>query len=168
MATINHPFSPADATAPATNFAGYRVRQGTNFPIAGLDFDPTTNESMFFCLVATGYGSGNVTVRVDWEADTASSGDVIWGVQLACITPNTDTQDVETKAFATANTATDTHLGTVVQRLHTIDITVTNLDSLAVGDWVTVKVYRDAASASDTMTTSDATILFINISYSDT
>jgi hypothetical protein len=167
MATITHPFSPADAFAPSSGFPGYRVRQGTNFPVPGLDFDAASVEAAFFQFIATAYGSGNLTVRIDWYADSASSGDVVWGAQIACITPNTDTQDIETDTLATASTATDTHLGTTGQRLHTIDITVSNLDSIAVGDLVTLRVYRDAAAGGDTMT-GDATIVAVNVSYSDT
>lgn len=167
MATITHQFTPDDAAAVASNFAAYRVRQGTNFPVPGLDFDAATDEDAYFYFTATGYGSGNLTVTVQWYADSASSGDVIWGAQLACITPNTDTQDIETDALATANTATDTHLGTTGQRLHSVDITVSNLDSIAAGDYVVLRLYRDANAAGDTMT-GDATVVGVNVSYSDT
>lgn len=166
MATISHFFAAPDAAAPSTNFAAYRVRQGTSIPVPGLDFDAATDEAAFFFFRAVAYGSGNLTVSIDWYADTASSGDVIWGAQLACITPNTDTQDIETKALATANTATDTHLGTTGQRLHTIDITVSNLDAIAAGDYVALRIYRDADAAGDTMT-GDATIVGVQVSYSD-
>ena len=113
------------------------------------------------------YGSGNVTVKPAWEADTASSGDVIWGAALAAITPNSDSQDLETKAFATAVTVTDSHLGTVGQRLHSIDLAINNLDSLAAGDWVAMKFYRDADAAGDTMA-GYANLVSLLVSYSDT
>ena len=143
------------------------VKNGTNIPVAGLAFDASADEAAFFHLHAINYGSGNVTVKLQWYADTATTGDVVWGVQLAAVTPNTDTQDVETKALATANTATDTHLGTTGQRLHEIDVTVSNLDSLANGDAVWLRIYRDADAAGDTMT-GDAILTCVVVSYSDT
>ena len=74
----------------------------------------------------------------------------------------------ETKAFATANTVTDTHLGTTGQRVHNCSITISNLDSIAADDYVALKVYRNASSASDTITTSDVGIISVVLSYSDT
>lgn len=166
MATVNQEFSPWDAVPPASNYPTLDVIAGTNFPVSCLDFDAATEETTFFTFQANNYGSGNLTATVFWYADTASSGDVIWGAALAAITPNTDSQDIETKAFATAVTATDTHLGTTGQRLHTVDITVNQLDSLAAGDWVALKFYRDADAAGDTMT-GDACLVSLRLSYSD-
>lgn len=167
MATVYQQLDPGAAQLPSSGFAALVKANGTNFPVTGLAFDAAADEAAYWHLQAINYGSGNVTVKIEWYADTATSGDVIWGVQLAAITANTDTQDVETKAFATANTATDTHLGTTGQRLHTVDVTVSNLDSLANGDAVWLKIYRDADAAGDTMT-GDAILTAATVSYSDT
>ena len=166
MATVRQTLDPAAAQFLSTSFPAL-VKNGTNFPALGLAYDAAAAEAAFWEFFAVTYGSGNVTVKVQWYADTASSGDVIWGVQLAAITPNTDTQDVETKSLATANTATDTHLGTTGQRLHEIDVTVSNLDSLTNGDAVWLRLYRDAAAGGDTMA-GDAIVTGVVVSYSDT
>lgn len=166
MATVVQQLDPAAAQLLATAFPAL-VKNGTNFPVVALAYDATADEAAFWHFQAVSYGSGNLTVRVEWYADTASTGDVIWGAQLAAITPNTDTQDVETKALATANTATDTHLGTTGQRLHTVDITLSNLDSLAVNDAAWLRIYRDADAAGDTMA-GDAILTLVTVSYSDT
>jgi hypothetical protein len=73
---------------------------------------------------------------------------------MAAITPDTDTQDVETDALPTVTQVTDTHLGTVGQRLHRASITLTGaaLDTLATGDHVVLRVARVSADAADTMT----------------
>lgn len=143
------------------------TKNGANFPAIGLAYDAAAAENAFWELRAVTYGSGNLTVDLDWYADTATSGVVRWGVQIAAITPDSDTQDVETKAFATAQTADDTHLGTTGQRLHRAPVTVSNLDSLANNDLVWMKVYRDAANAADTLT-GDAILVGVTVSYSDT
>jgi hypothetical protein len=167
MATVTQTFSPFDAVPPASNFATLDVIAASNYSLPCLDFDASTDEAAYFFFRAVSYGSGNLTVTVDWYADTANTGDVVWGAQLAAITPDTDTQDVETKAFATANTATDSHLGTTGQRLHRASITVSNLDSIAANDWCCLKLYRDADNAADTLS-GDCSVVAVAVSYSDT
>ena len=90
---------------------------------------------------------------------------MVWGVSLAAITPNTDTQDVETKAFDTEETVADTHLGTTGQRLHSIALTLTETDAVAAGDDVTLRLARKVADASDTMT-GDAQVTAVIVEYS--
>lgn len=167
MATVYHYFKPEGAQFLAANFPAYSKINGTNFPVSGLAYDAATDEAAFWKFFANNYGSGNLTLTILWYADTASSGDVIFGAQIAAITPNTDTQDVETDGLATANTATDTHLGTTGQRVHSVDITISNLDSIASGDLVHIRIYRDADAGGDTMT-GDAILLMAILSYSDT
>jgi hypothetical protein len=167
VATVYQEFPPGAAAFPATNFAAPTITQGTNFPVPALAFDAATDEAAYFFFQAFNYGSGNLTVTLDWYADTASSGDVVWTAAIAAITPDTDSGDIETKAFATANTVTDSHLGTTNQRLHRASITVSNLDSIAAGDWVCLKVTRDADNGSDTMT-GDSLLSKLVVSYSDT
>lgn len=166
MATVTQQLDPGAAQFLASSFPAL-VKNGTNFPTIGLAYDAAADEAAFWELRAVNYGSGNVTVAVDWYADTASTGDVIWGVQLAAITTDTDTQDVETKSLATANTVTDTHLGTTGQRVHRASVTVSNLDSLAANDDVWVRLYRDADAGGDTLA-GDAIVVGVTVSYSDT
>jgi hypothetical protein len=167
MATVKVPLHPRSAIPASSNGAQHKVVDGTNFPVPSLAFDATTEESVYFQFRIPNYGSGNLTLTLNWYADTASSGDVVFGAAIAAVTPNTDTQDIETKAFATANTVTDTHLGTTGQRLHETAITISNLDSIAANDYVVLKLYRVAADAGDTMT-GDALVTMAELSYSDT
>jgi hypothetical protein len=167
MATVYLQLHPRGAIPDDTTGAQHDLLSGTNFPIPAVAFDAATEEHVYWTFQALNYGSGNITASVYWYADTASSGDVIWGAQIAAITANTDTQDVQTKAFASAQTATDSHLGTTGQRLHTIDITISNLDSVASDDWVALKFYRDADAGGDTMA-GDAFLVNLILSYSDT
>ena len=167
MATTKQVFGPRDVLLPATNYPTYRLTAGTNYPVEALAFDPSTEWACYLQLVGMNYGSGDVTVRIQWYADTASSGGVTFGCSLAAITPNTDTQDVETNAFATENTGSDSHLGTTGQRLHEMTVTVSNLDSLALGDAVWLKIARKVADGSDTMTGA-CLVTAISVEYSDT
>lgn len=166
MATVTHQLDPSSGTFRSTAFPAIVQADGTAIPVRGLAFDASTQEAVFFRFRAANYGSGNLTIGLDWYADTASSGDAVWGAAIAAITPNTDTQDVETDALATAATTT-THLGTIGQRLHRTSVAVSSLDSLAADDHVVLQVYRDAANAADTMT-GDGVLVAVAISYSDT
>lgn len=166
MANVVLEFDPAAAHMLSTAFPAL-VRNGTNFPVTALAYDAATDEAAFWSFRAINYASGNLTVDIDWYADTATSGDVIWDVQIAAITPNADTQDVETDALATVNSVTDTHLGTTGQRLHRCSVTLSNLDSLAAEDDVWMRVARDANNASDTMT-GDAFLVKVTVTYLST
>jgi hypothetical protein len=164
MGTAYIELAPESASYPASNFAQYKSVSGTNFPVSSLAFDASTSETAYFIFSPVTYASGNVTVTIRWYADTASSGGVTFGASLAAITPNTDSQDIETKAFATEDTASDTHLGTTGQRLHSFDITVSNLDSVASMDYVVLRIARKVADAGDTMT-GDCLVTSIIVAY---
>lgn len=167
MATVRRDLHPMGASFLATAFPQLTKTNGTNFPVMGLAYDAAATETAYWDFPMFAYGSGNITCDLAWYADTASSGVVRWEVQLAAITPETDTQDVETKAFATAQTVDDTHLGTTGQRLHLATVAISNLDSVAAGDEVWLKVSRLGAHANDTMT-GDVILKSVRLSYSDT
>lgn len=149
-----HEFEAQDAEVRSTGFPALTKANGTNIPVSGYAFDAAAIETVFFRFRASDYTSGDVAVDLDWYADTASSGDVVWGAQLAAITPNTDTQDIETDSLPTVTTVTDSHLGTTGQRLHRATITLTGaaLDSLAADDLAVLAISRQATSGGDTMT----------------
>jgi hypothetical protein len=167
MATVKQMLQPEEAQFLSSNFPQLVKLLGTNYPVSCLAFDAATKETAFWKFKAINYGSGNLTLTIRWAGDTATSSDVIWGAQIAAITPDTDSQDVSTKGFATANTVTDTHLGTTAKRIMTCAITISNLDSIAANDDVWIAIYRDAAAGGDTMT-GDALFIEAEISYSDT
>jgi hypothetical protein len=169
VSTVKQHFEPeAGQFRSGTVGPQYYRADGTNFPVTGFYFDASTEETVYFRSRAFNFGASNtsITVLISWYADTASSGDVIWGVSFAAITPNTDTQDIETKAFATEVTVTDSHLGTVGQRAHDISVANSNIDSAGPDDILIMRVARKASAGGDTMT-GDAILTMIDISYSD-
>lgn len=166
MADIRIPLEPATAQFGTSTFPQYKRFQGTNFPVDSLSFDAGAQENAFWKLQIPGYAS-TPRLEIVWYADTASTGNVLWGCQVAAIQPETDTTDPETEAFATAQTVLDSHLGTVGQRLHLVTLTITNTDSMADGSVLWLKLYRAAADASDTMA-GDAQVVIANFVYSTT
>lgn len=167
MATVSVNIPVEGAKPASSNGAQHSLVDGTNFPIHALAFDPDTQETAFFYVgKVRNYGSGNLSLNIGWRAASASSGNVIFGAALACVTPNSDTQDMETKAFATATEVTDSHLGTTGKRDHEATIALSNLDSIANGDDLFLRLYRKAADAGDTMT-GDALVHGLELQYSD-
>lgn len=155
---------PRDALLPASNFAQYKVVAGTNFPVESLAYDGgSADEAAYFVFKIRGYTSGNITVRIGWYADTASSGNVVWGASLAAITPDADTQDIETKSFATEVTQQDSHLGTTGQRLHECVLTLNQLDSVADGDLCVVRLQRKASDTTNDTMTGDALLTHVEL-----
>jgi hypothetical protein len=169
MATVSVLFErPSDQFDPIGTVFPQSVRfAGTNFPVEGLAFDAAADEACVAKFKAKNYGSGNITAILTWYGDSATSGVVRWGAAIAAITPESDTQDVETDSFATENTVDDTHLGTTAQRLHNATITISNLDSIAADDIVFLRLRRVGSNGSDTMT-GDAILVAVELSYSDT
>jgi hypothetical protein len=167
MATVYQVLAPEEAVYLGSAFAQYDKVNGTNFPVTGIKYDAASTENAFWKLNAVNYGSGNLTLTLLWFADTATSGDVVWDTQIAAITPNTDSQDVTTDGLTTANTVTDSHLGTTGKRVHSIAVTISNLDSIAANDIFWVKITRDVGDAADTMA-GDAWLVQAILTYSDT
>lgn len=157
-----HEFEAYSADIRTTAFPAMLRANGTNIPVSGYAFDAAAIENIFFRFRATDYTSGNIAVDLEWYADTATTGAVMWGAQIAAITPNTDTQDIETDALATVATVTTTHLGTTGQRLHRSTITISSLDSIATDDNVVLCISRQATNAADTMA-GDAVLVYVTI-----
>ncbi len=158
---------PEEARFSASAGVPTRVRvAGTAFPVVGLAFSDATVQSAFWRLDVSGYTSGTLIAQVHWYADTASTGATHWGASVAAITPETDTVDAETKTVAVEASGNARHLGTTGQRLHTATVLVTNVDSMAGGDCVWLRVRRLASSSADYLV-GDAILERVHVFYPD-
>lgn len=165
MATVAIYLTPENASVRSNQgFAQYVRFNGSDFAPSGLAFDGagSTNEHAYWKFSPFRYISGNVVVGIRWYAESGTSGTVDWAAGVAAITPDTDTQDVETKTFPSVIGETDTHLGTTARRLHQCDITLSNVDNMAAGDEVWLRILR--APSTDTLT-ADAILTSVVISY---
>lgn len=152
------PFLPLDAEYPVSPPPFLSVdAQGNAF----LGFDPGTDETAQWTRIApSGLDvGGNQTAYIYWRADTATSGNVIWAVQVEAVTPDDALDTDAASSFAAVQTVTDAAPGTAgyVTRA-AIPLTVAQADSLAAGDKFRIRIARDANNASDTMA-GDAEIL---------
>lgn len=169
MGTVRQYLAPEEAVFGANAFPAYVRNLGTAFPVTGLAYDASSGEVAFWKFEPMAYGSGSITCDVIWYADTSttSTHGVTWRVALAAITPSVDTQNVETKAFATAQTGSTDLGSTNAQKLMKTTITISNLDSVAAGDEVWLSVERLVSDAGDDLT-GDAILTSVRLSYSDT
>src|ERR1700755_1852986 len=127
---------------------------GTTKPVGGYAFDGgTTVESIFFEFQITGYTSGNLTCVLQWYT-AGTTGNLVMQASISAETGGTDTTSVLAKAQATATASTATAARTTANWPGTpLTITISNLDSLANGDYVTLRVFRDPTNGSDTLAT---------------
>jgi hypothetical protein len=167
MATVTYPVGQG-AFVPGSPGPEFVTINGTNFPIGNCwAFDASTDEYIFSeGLFIPNYGSGNVSVLLDFYSRTGqTSGNVVWGAALSVRTPG-DAQSVETDAFATENTVTQAVNGTARGPTRAT-VAVSNLDSLAANDELVLRIRRLASNGSDTMT-GDALLRLVTLQYSDT
>tara|TARA_B100000949_G_scaffold11685_1_gene8926 strand:- start:3449 stop:4270 length:822 start_codon:yes stop_codon:yes gene_type:complete len=127
-----------------------------------LGFDAGTDELIYYMFrMPTDYGSALV-LKLQYAMASATSGDVIWASSLWAITAG-DSADVDTESYDSPNTVTDTVPGTAGY-LAEASITMTNTDSLAANDLLTIKIYRDANAGGDTAS-GDADLYAISLQY---
>ena len=152
-------FFPRNAERPATNYPQNITRNG----VEALAFDAATDESCEFAgFMPRHYGGGGLTVTIGWMAATATSGNCIWDLAMKSVSDDAD--DLDTKAFAAANSVTDA-AASASGELSYATITFTDgadMDSIAAGEYFRMQLTRDADNGSDTMT-GDAQLVFIEI-----
>ena len=152
-------FTPAMSEPPSTNFGTLDTRNG----VLVLDFDDTTDESTQFPgFMPRRYDGGGLTVTIGWMATTATTGNCIWDIAFKSVSDDAD--NLDTKAFAAANSVTAT-TATASGEVDYAEITFTDgadMDSVAAGEYFRIQINRDANNGSDTLS-GDAELVFIEI-----
>lgn len=129
-------------------------------------FDSATEEFLFwgFALPQDAHATPAPVMRIWWGSISAiTSTNVVWRAALGAITPGDVDTPVE-HALAAATTATSANNTTEAQRLISATITFANVDGIAAGDMVVVRLSRDAANASDTLA-EDARLWIVTFEY---
>lgn len=148
-------FTARDNNPPAANFATLDTRNS----VLVLEFDSATDESAVFVgyIPDGAILTNGLKTRISWVADTATSGNVRWGVQFEA-----DGTDLDSDSFDTATLATSAANGT--NGIETIaEITSTSIDSLTVGDRFRLKIYRDADDATNDTMSGDAQLIAVEV-----
>lgn len=117
-----------------------------------LLFDASTDENIQWTFIAPQGLTGTLTAVLTYIMASATTGNVIMAVSVEAVTDG-DTLDLDAAdSFDTANTSAATAVPGTAGHIDQLSITLTNADSIAAGDYVRVRVTRDADNASDTAT----------------
>lgn len=129
-------------------------------------FDAATDEMFYFSFrMPVDYASGPV-LKLQYKMATATSGNVVMSGRIAAISDG-DTTDADAKALGTDNVSAATTVPGTAGYIDEINLTLTNTDGLAAGDFVIVRIARDADNASDTAT-GDLELIAVTFEYTTT
>lgn len=148
-------FSPMDSQPPAASYATLDTRNS----IAVLDFDGAADESALWVSIMPEGASlaSGLKVRIHWMATSATSGDVMWSAEFERMTT-----DLDSDSFDTATTGISTTSGT--SGIITVtEITCTTIDSVVAGDAYRLRVKRLGSNGSDTMNSTDAELVAVEV-----
>lgn len=148
-------FTATNNQPPVSAYATIDTRN--SIPV--LEFDATTDESAVFCGVIPHNAvlTSGLLVRLMWMADTATSGNVRWGVQW-----EGDGTDLDSDSFDTATLATSTANAT--NGIESVaEITCTSINGLTAGDRYRLKIYRDADDGVNDTMNGDAQLVFTEV-----
>lgn len=125
-----------------------------------LDFNETTDEfAQWTVWMPDDWDAGTITAKFSWTAATGS-GDVIWGLQGISYA-DSDPIDV---AWGTAQVVTDTLLTAADIHYSPTTAAITLAGSPAAGEFIQLRVYRDADAGGDNLT-ADARLLGVKVLY---
>ena len=152
--TIGSGFTPMTSQPPASNYATLDTRNS----IALLDYNDSTEDSAFWVgVIPQGMSlSSGISVSIHWTAETATSGNVVWGAAFQQMLTNLDSNSYDTETTATGTTSGTNGVPTITT------FTCTTIDSLVAGNAFCVKIARKAADGGDTMT-GDAEIHLVEL-----
>lgn len=155
MSSVLFPIPPSgfDSTAPA----------GTVFEnsVPHLLFDDTTPEGVYFQFRMPSDFSSAPVLKLVYSMVSATTGTIEFEVSVWAAT---DGEDVDTESYDTVNNGTETVPGTAGLSSD-LSVTLTNADSLAAGDLVRIKLFRDADDGTNDTATGDLELRAATLEY---
>jgi len=140
-------FDANDVIYPPVNPAVASSRNG--HPI--ISFDDTVAENVTRKLtVSSNYSNTDISVDIDWVAETATTGGVTWGVEFERKAPGGT--DIDLDSFAAQKTGTSTTNGTsgIITRT-TIILTQAEADAIQALDSYRIRLQRVVGDVGDDM-----------------
>jgi hypothetical protein len=139
---------PATANIPALNPGALNLGSTTH----KIDYDASIDESNTWTnLIVSNYSSGTVKADIYYSMASANTNAVIYCIQVWAQSDG-DSADMDTESYDTANCSNPTTVPGTAGYPDKITITLTNKDSMADGDIIAIKGYRDADAVGDTAT----------------
>ena len=150
MATTRYTFTPESAGFPTSAFAALtQIGTGTYARLV-LAFDGATDEDAFWTFVAPQGLSGALSAVISYCMASAVTGTVRFEAKIEATTPG-DTDDLDAAAhFGTTNSNGGTVPATTAGKMGQIEVTLTNADSIAAGDYCRLNIHRDADGTTGT------------------
>lgn len=131
---------------PTSNPAVAACKTGTNTQMGVLDFADSSSLSAQVHLKLPSTWTGAIDANVKWMT-TATTGDVVWQIALACVA-DAETDD---PAFTDQLFTADTAKGTTNQTNDASKTGITTTGSCAAGELMHIRIKRDSADAGDTL-----------------
>lgn len=161
------PDGSASNAAPAMQ----RVQSSASSPkihFLQLAFDATTDEMCYWSFRMPADYLSTPVLKVQYKMASATSNTVVIEGRVAAVTDG-DSTDVDAKALGTTNASSATTVPGTAGYIDEISLALTNNDSVAAGDWVTVSLRRDADSTNATdNATGDMEVIGVAITYTST
>lgn len=144
MATTLFVGHPGANDFPASNPATLDALNG----VSVLDFDASTDEAAIWTFVMPqAYAGGTLKAYLHFTMSTATTGNVVLQAAVEAIA---DAEAAGSDSFDTVNNSGQIAVPGAAGTLEIASITLTNKDSVNVGERVRIKINRDADSTSDT------------------
>jgi hypothetical protein len=148
--------TPYSAEFPAANFP--QLQLVNRRPV--LSFDAATKETCYWTVILPQGWTGAVHAFIYYIMASATSGDVDVNVAVEAVT-DADAFDMDAgDSFDTVNALDNTTVPGTAGYMDVIDVTLTNFDSGAAGDYVRFSLDRDAP---DDTATGDMHVLAVEI-----
>lgn len=146
-----------------TNPPGIAFQSGSNRPY--LAFDDSTDELCVWTFRLPENYASALTAKIQWSgsSSTTTSHTVRWAVEVMALTADTDGA-ADADSYDTLNEVDDDILGTTAKRIQEASITLTNADSAAAGDYVAIRLSRNANHANDDLN-EDAWLWTVSLEY---
>lgn len=146
MPTTRFVLTPQAAEFPTANFAPLWTTNQR--PV--LAYDAGVQETAYWTFVAPQGMVLPLTAVVSYAMASATSGNVVFEAALEAVSDGDVLNLNGSTSFATVNTSAVTAVPAGSGNIDQISISLTNNDSIAVGDYVRLSLARAAANASDT------------------
>lgn len=127
-----------------------------------LGFSDTVQQTAMWTSVAPQGLSGNLIVVITYMMASATTGLVDFEVALEAITDGDATDLDAGDSFDSVNSESATVPGTAGQ-IDQLSVTLTNVDSIVVGDYFRLQVARDADDATNDTATGECYVLTVEL-----
>jgi hypothetical protein len=126
-------------------------------------FDSATDETVSWTnMRITGYQGGTLKADIAYSMMSATTGLVDYEVDVWAISDG-DSADVDTESYDTANTITAPTVPATAGYIDVVTCTLTNKDSVADGDTISIRLRRDADDGTNDTASGDAEVRWVRV-----